>query len=51
MKRDFDFNQLVELCQRTHNGTRRSAARAIDHSLVARNWLDECTIYGTLDRE
>lgn len=27
------------LCQRTHEETRRSAARAIDRSLVVRNWL------------
>ena len=39
MKRDFGFDQLVELCQRTHEEARRSAARAIDRSLVARNWL------------
>ena len=39
MKRNFDFDQLVELCQRTHEETRRSAARAIDQSLVVRNWL------------
>ena len=39
MSTDFDFEQLVELCQRTHEETRHSAARAIDRSLVARNWL------------
>jgi len=39
MSRKFDFENLVELCRRTHEETQRSAARAIDHSLVARNWL------------
>ena len=39
MSRQFDFEQLVELCQRTHEETRRSAVRAIDRSLVVRNWL------------
>ena len=39
MSRQFDFEQLVELCRRTHEETRHSAARAIDRSLVARNWL------------
>ena len=39
MSADFNFEGLVELCQRTHEETRHSAARAIDRSLVARNWL------------
>ena len=39
MSGGFGFEQLVELCQRTHEETRRSAARAIDRSLVVRNWL------------
>ena len=39
MNAEFDFEQLVELCERTHEESRRSAARAIDRSLVARNWL------------
>ena len=39
MSQKFDFENLVELCRRTHEETQRSAARAIDHSLVARNWL------------
>ena len=39
MSTEFDFERLVELCQRTHEETRHSAARAIDRSLVARNWL------------
>ena len=39
MSRQFDFERLVELCQRTHEETRHTAARAIDRSLVVRNWL------------
>ena len=39
MSQQFDFERLVELCRRTHEDTRRSAARAVDRSLVARNWL------------
>ena len=39
MSRQFDFERLVELCRRTHEETRRSAVRAIDRSLVVRNWL------------
>ena len=39
MSRQFDFEHLVELCLRTHEETRLSAARAIDCSLVVRNWL------------
>ena len=39
MNRQFDFERLVELCRRTHEETRRSAVRAIDSSLVVRNWL------------
>ena len=39
MRRLFDFEQLVELCQRTHEETRRSAVRAVDRSLVVRNLL------------
>ncbi len=35
----FDFERLVELCRRTHEETRHSAARAVDRSLVVRNWL------------
>ncbi len=34
MSGGFDFEQLVGLCRRTHEETRRSAARAIDRSLV-----------------
>ena len=39
MSQAFDFESLVELCQRTHEETRHSAVRAIDCSLVTRNWL------------
>ena len=39
MSRRFDFEHLVELCRRTHEETRRSAIRAVDRSLVVRNWL------------
>ena len=39
MNQGFDFERLVELCSRTHEATRQSAARAIDRSLVVRNWL------------
>ena len=39
MSQPFDFKRLVELCRRTHGETRRSTARAIDRSLVVRNWL------------
>ena len=39
MSQQFDFERLVELCRRTHEKTRYTAARAIDRSLVVRNWL------------
>ena len=39
MSQQFDFERLVELCRRTHEKTRHTAARAIDRSLVVRNWL------------
>ena len=39
MSQSFDFERLVELCRHTHEETRRSAARAVDRSLVVRNWL------------
>ena len=39
MSLSFDFENLVELCRHTHEVTRRSAARAVDRSLVVRNWL------------
>ena len=39
MSQPFDFERLVELCRRTHEETRHSAVRAVDRSLVVRNWL------------
>ena len=39
MSREIDFERLVTLCQRAHEETRSSAARAADRSLVVRNWL------------
>ena len=39
MSQQFNFENLVALCRRTHDQTQRLAARAIDRSLVARNWL------------
>ena len=39
MSQPFDFERLIELCRHTHEETRRSAARAVDRSLVVRNWL------------
>ncbi len=39
MSQVFDFENLVELFRRTHEETRHTAARAVDHSLVVRNWL------------
>ncbi len=39
MNQPFEFERLVELCRRAHEETRRSAARAVDRSLVVRNWL------------
>ena len=39
MNQAFDFEDLVELCRRTHEETRHSAARAVDTYSVTRNWL------------
>ena len=39
MSQQFNFENLVALCRRPHDQTQRSAARAIDRSLVAGNWL------------
>ncbi len=39
MSQPFDFERLVELCARTHEEAQRSSVRAIDRSLVVRNWL------------
>ena len=39
MSWQLDFERLAELCQHTHEETRHTAVRAIDRSLVVRNWL------------
>ena len=39
MSQKFDFENLLKLCRQTHEETRHSAARAVDRSLVVRNWL------------
>jgi len=39
MKQTFAFQNLVELCRRTHEEMRGRAARAVDGYLVVRNWL------------
>ncbi len=39
MNREFDFEDLIDLCRRTHEETRDAATRAVDRSLVVRNWL------------
>lgn len=36
---DFPFQNLLELCQATHEGLQQQAARSVDIALVARNWL------------
>jgi predicted nuclease of restriction endonuclease-like (RecB) superfamily len=39
-----DFQQLVDICQRTNEEMRLRAAKAVDLSLVVRNWLFGCHI-------
>lgn len=39
MNRFYDFDQLVVLCQRTHNVMVRQSVRTVDSFLVVRNWL------------
>ena len=39
MSRGLDFERLVESCRQAHEETQRSAARAADAYLVARNWM------------
>ncbi|MCX6972481.1 MAG: PDDEXK nuclease domain-containing protein [Verrucomicrobia bacterium] len=39
MSESFDFNQLVAICQTTHDMVLSRAVRTIDASLVVRNWL------------
>ena len=51
MSRAFDFGHLVALCRRTHDETRRSAARAADTYLVSTSVslvrLRPCWLKGT----
>ena len=35
----FNFDALVELCQRTHEELHRRAIRSVDIAMVTRNWL------------
>jgi predicted nuclease of restriction endonuclease-like (RecB) superfamily len=39
MKQTFAFQNLVELCRRTHEEMRDRSARSVDGYLVVRNWL------------
>ena len=39
MSEAMNFDQLVTLCQRTHEELCLRAARVVDAHLVARNWL------------
>ena len=39
MSQAFNFEHLVKLCRQTHEATQHSASRAVDRSLVVRNWL------------
>ena len=39
MKETFAFENLVELCRRTHEKMRGCAVRAVDGYLVVRNWF------------
>ena len=39
-----NFEQLVHLCQQTHEEIQKRAVRAVDVSLVVRNWLFGCYI-------
>jgi len=42
MTSPMDFEQLVTLCQQTHEEIQKRAVRAVDLSLVVRNWLFGC---------
>ena len=44
MSAPMDFEQLVSLCQQTHEEIQKRAVRAVDLSLVVRNWLFGCYI-------
>jgi predicted nuclease of restriction endonuclease-like (RecB) superfamily len=39
MNQPMNFEQLVSLCQQTHEEIQKRAVRAVDLSLVVRNWL------------
>ena len=39
MSQEFDFEHLVRLCRRAHQEMQGRASRAVDRSLVERNWL------------
>jgi len=39
MNSGFGFQQLIELCQRTHQEMQSRAGRSVDTFLVVRNWL------------
>jgi len=45
MNEPINFEQLITLCQLTHEELRKRAVRTIDLSLVVRNWLFGCYIF------
>jgi len=44
MNSPMNFEQLVILCQQTHEEIQKRAVRAVDLSLVVRNWLFGCYV-------
>ncbi len=44
MNSPMNFEQLVTLCQQAHEEVQKRAARAVDLSLVVRNWLFGCYV-------
>ena len=44
MNSPMNFEQLVTLCQQTHEEIQKRAVRAVDLSLVVRNWLFGCYV-------
>ena len=44
MSSPMNFEQLVSICQQTHEEIQKRAVRAVDLSLVVRNWLFGCYI-------
>lgn len=44
MNSPMNFEQLVTLCQQTHEEMQKRAVRAVDLSLVVRNWLFGCYV-------